>query len=183
MLTRTEYRQAQARAAQLLRRTGLALRAAELATIAVADFGLSELPLTGAQILTLLDTEEIAVKLIALFPEQTLPEHRHPPLGDYPGKAETLRCEWGAVYLYRPGPAVSDPLGHPPAHRLETYTVWHEIVLHPGEQVTLAPNTRHWFQAGPQGCVVWSFSSRAVDVQDIFTDPEIERVTAIAEDG
>ena len=182
MITRSAYRQAQERAAALLRQTGVALREEELATISVADFGLGELEESGAQILTLLDTEEIAAKLIALFAGQTLPEHRHPPLGDYPGKAETLRCEWGEVYVYAPGPASPNPLGHPPARRRETYTVWHESILRPGEQITLVPNTWHWFQAGPEGCVVWSFSSRAVDVQDHFTDPQIERVTVVTED-
>ncbi|MBN1248330.1 MAG: D-lyxose/D-mannose family sugar isomerase [Anaerolineae bacterium] len=183
MITRSAYRQAQQRAAQLLRQIGIALRDAELEAIAVADFGLGELDESGAQILTLLDTAEIAAKLIVLFPDQTLPEHRHPRLGDYPGKAETLRCEWGVVYVYTPGPATPNPLGHPPNHRRGTYTVWHETVLHPGQQITLAPNTLHWFQAGSQGCVVWSFSSRAVDVQDVFTDPDIVRVTVIEEEG
>jgi len=153
----------------------------ELGSIAVADFGLSELEKSGGQILTLLDTDEIAVKLIALFPGQTLPEHRHPPLGDYPGKAETLRCEWGVVYVYTPGPVPADPMGHPPAHRLQTYTVWHETVLTPGQQITLTPNTPHWFQAGPDGCVTWSFSSRAEDVEDVFTDPDVERLTVVTE--
>jgi hypothetical protein len=31
--------------------------------------------------------------------------------------------------------------------------------------------------------VVWSFSSRAVDTEDIFTDPDIERETIIIDDG
>ena len=183
MITRTEYRSAQRRAAELFKRTGVTLRDEELASIAVADFGLGELEGSGGQILTLLDTPEIAVKLIALFPGQTLPEHRHPPLGGYPGKAETLRCEWGEVILYTEGNLTPEPRGHPPAHRRQSYTVWHEVVLTPGEQITLPPNTLHWFQAGPKGGVVWSFSSRAVDVQDIFTDPEIRRVTVVVEDA
>ncbi len=183
MITRTEYEAAQAQAAALFLRTGIAVRQAELDQIAVADFGLGELEQTGAQILTLLDTAEIAVKLIALFPGQTLPEHRHPPLGDYPGKAETLRCEWGEVRLYvDPGPSgglEDGASGRPPVHRRDTYTVWKEVILLPGEQMTLQPDTLHWFQPGPEGCVVWSFSSRAVDVQDVFTDREITRETVV----
>ncbi len=179
MLTQTEYEAAQRRAADLLRKTGVVLTETELADIRVADFGLSELAQSGGQILTLVDTREIAVKLIALFPGQTLPEHRHPPLGDYPGKAETLRCEWGALYLYAEGLPTPTPRGTPPAHRRHTYTVWHESVLAPGDQSTMPPNTLHWFQAGPEGAVVWSFSSRATDVQDIFTDPDIRRETVV----
>lgn len=182
MITRTAYQAARARAAALLAQTGIALRPDELAQIAVADFGLGDLEETGAQILTLLDTAEIAVKLIALFPGQTLPEHRHPPLGSYPGKAETLRCEWGRITLYTEGEPAANPEGQPPAARRDTYTVWHEVILLPGDQITLPPNTLHWFQAGPQGGVTWSFSSRAVDIQDIFTDAEIRRETVITED-
>jgi len=29
--------------------------------------------------------------------------------------------------------------------------------------------------------VVWSFSSRATDVDDVFTDPDVRRVTAIVD--
>ena len=181
MITRTAYAEAQRRAAELLRRTGLVLSVGELGSIAVADFGLSELEQSGGQILTLLNTDEIAVKLIALFPGQTLPEHRHPPLGDYPGKAETLRCEWGEVYLYVPGPVTVDPMGDPPAHRLPTYTVWHEYILRPGDQVTFPPNTPHWFQGGPEGTVFWSFSTKVIDKEDKFTDPDIQRETVIVD--
>ena len=181
MITKKEYAIAQQRAADLLRKTSLALTDEELAQIKVADFGLSELEQSGGQILTLVD-REIAVKLIAMFPGQTLPEHRHPPLGDYPGKAETIRCEWGALYLYAEGDPMPNPQGAPPAHRRETYTVWHEHILHPGDQVTLPPNTWHWFQGGPEGTVVWSFSSRATDVQDEFADPEIQRITVTVDD-
>lgn len=180
MLTRTEYKAAQRHAAELLKRTSLALTDDELAQIKVADFGLSEVAQSGGQILTLVD-REIAVKLIAMFPGQTLPEHRHPPLDDYPGKAETLRCEWGVLYLYAEGDPTPNPQGTPPAHRRHTYTVWHEHILRPGDQVTLPPNIWHWFQGGPEGAVVWSFSSRATDVQDEFTDPDIRRETVVIE--
>ena len=49
------------------------------------------------------------------------------------------------------------------------FNVWHEIVLKPGEQYTLAPNTLHWFQAGPEGAIVSEFSSSSRDRFDIFT--------------
>ena len=59
--------------------------------------------------------------------------------------------------------------------------MWNESILRPGDQVTSPPNTFHWFQAGPEGAVVWSFSSRTTDVQDVFTDPDVQRVTEIME--
>ncbi len=181
MITRAIYAAAQKRAISLLNRTGIAFKTDEITRIAVADFGLSDLEHTGGQILTLVDTREIAVKLIAMFPGQVLPEHRHPPLGNYPGKAETLRCAWGVLYLYTEGPACPAPAGHPPENRLHTYTVWHEVVLNPGDQITLNPNTLHWFQGGQEGAVVWSFSTRAVDITDVFTDKDIRRETVIVD--
>jgi D-lyxose ketol-isomerase len=48
-------------------------------------------------------------------------------------------------------------------------------VLRPGEQFTVPPNTRHWFQAGPDGAVVSEFSTQSRDDLDVFTDPEISR--------
>ncbi len=163
------------RAAEILAETGIVLRQEEIDRMEVADFGLGELAHSGAQILTLVSTAQIAVKLIVLLPDQTLPEHTHPPVGDYAGKEETVRCAWGEVYLYGPGDPTPEPKGHPPAHRMAAYTVWHEYILQPGEQVMFQPGTPHWFQASPDGAVLWSFSTKATDVQDIFTDPEIRR--------
>ncbi|MGP2706052.1 D-lyxose/D-mannose family sugar isomerase, partial [Serratia marcescens] len=53
------------------------------------------------------------------------------------------------------------------------------ILLRPGEQYTIAPNTRHWFQAGKQGAVVSEFSSESRDELDIFTDPRINRLAGV----
>jgi len=46
--------------------------------------------------------------------------------------------------------------------------VWHEIYLRPGEQYTLKEQTRHWFQAGPEGAVISEFSTPSFDEADIF---------------
>jgi D-lyxose ketol-isomerase len=181
MITRQEYEAVRERATAILRRAGVEVTDAEIAGMEVADFGLSETALTGAQIVTLVDTDKIAAKLLVMLPDQTEPEHKHPPLGDYPGKEETIRCEWGVCYLYSPGDPTPCPQGHPPEHRKDTYTVWHETILHPGDQVTFQPNTPHWFQGGPEGCVIWSFSTKAIDVQDIFTDPDVQRQTVIVD--
>jgi D-lyxose ketol-isomerase len=181
MITRKEWLDARQRAARILAQAGVPLSAAELETMEVADFGLSELKLSGAQIVTLVDSDKIAVKLLVLFPGQTEPEHMHPRVGDYAGKEETIRCEWGTLYLYEPGEATPNPKGEPPPHRRSTYTVWKETILRPGDSVTHPPGTRHWFQAGPQGAVIWSFSTKATDVADVFTDPDIRRKTVITD--
>lgn len=182
MITRSEVESARRRAAAILHKAGVMVRQDEIDQMEVADFGLSELELSGAQIVTLVDTEQIAAKLLVLLSLQTEPEHRHPHLGEYEGKEETIRCEWGLLYLYGPGEPAPNPRGHPPEHRRHTYTVWHEHILRPGDQVTFPPNVSHWFQAGPKGAVLWSFSTKAVDVEDLFTDPEVRRETVVVDD-
>ena len=83
------------------------------------------------------------------------------------------------MYIYVSGEATPERKANPPAGREATYTVWHEIVLRPGEQYTLSPDTRHWFQAGDQGAVVSEFSTTSTDEADRFEDPEIARFTRI----
>jgi D-lyxose ketol-isomerase len=54
--------------------------------------------------------------------------------------------------------------------------------MHPGDQITFPPNMPHWFQAGPAGAVIWSFSTKVVDLQDLFTDPDIRRETLVVDE-
>ena len=79
----------------------------------------------------------MCAKELVLFPRQTCPEHRHPPVAGEPGKEETFRCRWGQVFLYIPGEPAANPKAKPPKGREDTYTVWHEVVLNPGDQYTL----------------------------------------------
>ena len=181
MITRTQYERQKQGAAALLQRAGIVARPDEIDRIEVADVGLSEVEQSGLQILTLVQTPNIGVKLLVLLPNQIFPQHKHPPLGDYPGKEETFRTEWGEAYLYMPGEPTPSPMGRPPSHRKHTYTVWHEYILRPGDQLTSPPDTFHWFQAGPEGAVVWSFSSRPTDVEDVFSDPDVRRKTVTVE--
>ncbi len=147
MLTRTEYAAAQSRAASLIRESGISITDKETEEVEVADFGLSRLDMEGAQILTLVSTDRIAVKIIVLFPNQTIPEHWHPRVGEDPGKEETVRVVSGTVRFYIPGDE-SMREGFVPAGQEDAYTVRHEFILKPGDQITLQPGTKHWFQAG-----------------------------------
>ena len=181
MISKVEYERAAARAYEMLQRAGVAITPEERLRLEVADFGLGELERTGLQLLTYLNTERCCAKELVMTPGQTCPEHRHPPIGGVPGKEETFRCRWGTVYVYVPGDATPAPVCKAPAGSEKYYTVWHEIELHPGEQYTLAPNTRHWFQAGPEGAIVSEFSTRSTDENDIFEDPRILRAPQVAE--
>ena len=179
MLTRDQLEDARKRALEYFRKADIALTTEEEKNIEVADFGLSDLDNTGLELLVYVNTQRVCAKELVLFPAQTCPEHRHPPVEGEPGKEETFRCRWGEAYLYLPGEAAPQPKAKPPAGREKTYTVWHEVVLTPGEQYTLEPDTLHWFQAGPEGAVVSEFSTKSRDKSDVFTDPDIQRVTEV----
>jgi len=166
------YRQ---RAHALLAETGIVLTNRERESLEIADLGLGEFETSGLALVVYINTARVCAKELVLLPGQTCPQHRHPPVGNEPGKEETFRCRSGEVYLYVPGPAAASPRAKPPAHRADTYTVFHEIILRPGEQYTIPPDTWHWFQGGPSGAVVSEFSTRSTDEHDIFVDPQIRR--------
>lgn len=181
MITKQQQESARREAAVLIKKSGLAVRPDEIDAMETADFGLGELEQTGCQIVTLVNSERLVVKVLVLLPGQTLPEHRHPPLGDYAGKEETVRCQWGKVYVFTPGEAAETPAVQPPIQHRHTYTAWQEHRLNPGEQILLPPGTPHWFQGGEEGAVFWSFTTRAVDLADIFSDPQVSRQTIVME--
>jgi D-lyxose ketol-isomerase len=160
VITRDEQRDAQAYAAEQLAAAGVVLTDEERARIEVADFGLSRLRETGLQLLVYVNTDRYCAKELVLYPGQTCPEHRHPPFDGTPGKEETFRCRSGLVTLVVDG---------------------EEIVLRPGGQYTIPPDTVHWFQAGPEGAVVSEFSSTSRDDLDVFTDPAVQRGTVLAD--
>jgi D-lyxose ketol-isomerase len=175
-----EFGSARRRAADMLARVGIVLTREELARIEVADFGLADLERTGLQLLTYVNTDRYCAKELVLFPGQTCPEHRHPPVGEEAGKMETFRCRWGTVRLYVDGPPTADHSAHPPAGSETYYTVFRELVLAPGDQYTIPPDTLHWFQAGAEGAIVSEFSSTSRDELDVFTDPRIVRIPIVA---
>jgi len=182
MLTITEAKKAQQKAAEMLALSGIHLTPAEREQIEIAEFGLGELDQTGLELVVYVNTDRYCAKELVLFPRQTCPEHRHPPVGADPGKMETFRCRQGKVWLYVEGAATQTMQAKVPAGSEPYYTVFHEIELNPGEQYTIPPNTLHWFQAGDEGAIVSEFSSTSRDEFDIFTDPRIKRLPEIVED-
>jgi D-lyxose ketol-isomerase len=160
MITQGELREAQAYAAEQLEAAGIVLSDTDRESIEVADFGLSRLREIGLLVLVYVNTDRYCAKELVLYPGQTCPEHRHPPFDGTPGKEETFRCRRGLVTLWVAG---------------------RELVLGPGEQHTIPPDTLHSFQAGPDGAVVSEFSSTSRDEFDVFTDPAVERSTIVGD--
>jgi D-lyxose ketol-isomerase len=168
------------KAAEFLAQANIPVTPEERARIEVADFGLNDIESVGLELVVYENNERYCAKELVLFPRQMCPEHRHPPLSKHnPGKQETFRCRWGEVYLYVEG----EPTPHPRAVIPDAYrrylTVWNEIIMHPGDQHTIKPNTLHWFQAGNEGAIVSEFSSTSVDEADVFTDPRIRRISDV----
>ena len=179
MLTAMQVQHARDRAAEMLVAAGLVITPAEREAIEVVDFGLGDLEHIGTEIGVYVNTERVCAKELVLFPHQTCAEHRHPPFDGTPGKEETFRVRKGVVYLHvEGGEPTLNPRAHPMRAERGVYTATREIALHPGEQFTVPPDTKHWFQGGPDGAVVSEFSTRSRDDLDIFTDPEIRRVPA-----
>jgi D-lyxose ketol-isomerase len=147
--------EARERAAAMLAQAGIVLTASEREAIEVADFGLGDLERWGLQIVVYVNTQRICAKELVMFPGQACPEHRHPPVGGEPGKEETFRVRRGSVQLWVDGDG--------------------EILLGPGEQHTIPPDTLHRFEAAEEGAIVSEFSTRSRDEADVFTDPRVVR--------
>lgn len=181
MLTKSQAQHAKERAAAMMERAGMIVSPKDREAIEIAEMGLSDLERTGLELLVYVNTDRYCAKELVLFPRQTCPEHRHPPVGSDPGKMETFRCRWGRVWLYVEGAPMRELQARIPSGDEAHYTVFHEIDLMPGDQYTIPPNVKHWFQAADEGAIVSEFSSTSRDEFDIFTDPRIQRLTRILE--
>ena len=177
MISKEQYERARKRTLEYFRRAKIILTEEEKENIEVTDLGLGRLEGIGLQIVVYVNTDRYCAKELVLFPGQTCPEHRHPEINGEPGKKETFRCRWGKVYLYVEGEPAPNPRCKPPKGNERYYTVWHEIELNPGQQYTIEPGIKHWFQAGDEGAIISEFSSTSRDEFDIFTNPEIKRLS------
>ena len=168
--------EARSRAAAILEREGIALTEQERGAIEIADFGLGDLERTGLEIVIYVNTDRYCAKELILFPRQTCPQHRHPPVGADPGKEETFRCRRGLVWLYVEGDPT--PISRRGRQRAARTTIRSSTKSRcfPAISTRSPPNTLHWFQAADEGAIVSEFSSTSRDEFDIFTDPRIVRV-------
>jgi D-lyxose ketol-isomerase len=172
-----EKERIKAKALGYFKEAAIVLSSQEKENMEIADLGLNDFERTGIVLVVYLNNSRYCAKEMVLFPHQTCPEHCHPDHNGMEGKRETFRCRYGKVYLYIEGEKTENPKTHPPAGDEKYYSVYHEIVLLPGDQYTIDKNTRHWFQAGEEGAVISEFSSPSDDASDIFTDPRIKRVS------
>lgn len=178
-ITKKQYEEAKIKALEMYEKAHIFLTEDEKANLEVSDFGLSRLDDFGVQLVMYVNTDRVSAKDVVIFPGQICPEHFHPAMGDNPGKEETFRCRYGEMYIYVPGEPTANPKGKMPADKENTTTVHHEVILRQGDQILVSPGTKHWFQAGPEGCIFAEFSTKNVDELDVFTDPEVERITKI----
>jgi D-lyxose ketol-isomerase len=166
-----------AAAIALLHKARIAVTRSELETMEVADLGLGDIKRVGIEIILYENNDRYCAKELVLLPRQICLEHRHPRVnGRNLGKKETFRCRYGEVYLYVAGERTPRPKARVPRKYKPFLTVWHEIVLRPGDMYTLPPNAPHWFQAGDKGAIVSEFSSTSTDENDLYTDPRVRRV-------
>ena len=176
-MKRSEVIEMQELALQYYAKAGIVLTDEEKANIEVADLGLGMVKTVGLEIVTYINTERVCAKEMVLIPHQVCPEHRHVPTNGNEGKEETFRCRYGKVYLYVEGEGKREDVKAkiPPT----TVSVFHEIILNPGEQYTIMPETFHWFQAGADGAVISEFSTMSTDETDVFTDERLVRAPKI----
>lgn len=179
MITREEYQKARQRVLEYFDEACIALTEKEKNEIEIADFGLGRLEEFGLQLVIYINTDRVCAKEMVLFPYQICPEHKHPPIKNVKGKEETFRCRWGQVLLYVPGKKTENSSARVPTDKEKYFTVWKEVILNPGDQYTINPNTLHWFQGGNKGAIVSEFSTKSEDERDIFTDPLIHRIPEV----
>lgn len=158
------------RACGMIFSSGFTLSDDDWENLSVNDFGLGDIWKEGFVFTDILRSERLRVTCFVLLPEQSLPEHYHPPYGSNQGKEETLRVLLGETRIYVPG-EVNNPDIIVPAEKERYYTVRHEIRLRAGSQHTIEPPTPHWFQGGPEGSVNLTIQNRVDETRNVFTDP------------
>ncbi len=161
-------------AIKMIKESGLVLTREELENIDAVDFGLNDFDQIGLQIVTLFNTDRISARILVMLPNQVEPEHWHVPVGDDPGKQEIIRGITGNVYFYIDG---DDNINNEAVLKGKEafYTMRHEVVIKPGDQIVLEPGSKHWFRTDDCGAVMYCFATCSRDNTDQFSDPNVVR--------
>lgn len=172
-MTINEYNEQVQKTLEYFEKAHIVLTEKEKQSIEVIDFDKGNVREFGLQLLVYINTDRVCAKEMVLLPGQTCAEHWHVPTNGMEGKEETFRCRYGEVYLYVEGEKNTDKIkAKLPQSKV---SVFHEIILKAGEQYTIIPETKHWFQGGPNGAVISEFSTRSTDETDQFTDKTLIR--------
>lgn len=113
-----------------------------------------------------------------------VPERENIPLPKngilIPGKQEYFHTVMGTGSMFVPGEPTVNPTYKIPEDQRPYTAVSHEVF---GTRVGhhLAADTPHSVVAGPKGLLVIEFSLTSRDPLDVFTNPNIERITRIEE--
>ena len=176
-MTKKEYDEQVAKTLEYFEKAHIVLTDKEKESIEVIDFNQGKVKEFGLQLLVYVNTDRVCAKEMVLLPGQTCAEHWHVPTNGQEGKEETFRCRYGEVYLYVEGEKNTDEIKAklPPSD----VSVFHEVILKAGEQYTIMPEVKHWFQGGPDGAVISEFSTRSTDETDVFTDKRLIREAKI----
>lgn len=172
-MKKSEYNEQVQLTLQYFEKAGIAHTEKEKQSIEVIDFNQGRVKEFGLQLLVYINTERVCAKEMVLIPGQTCAEHWHVPTDGMPGKEETFRCRYGQVYLYVEGEKNADKIKAKLPK--SDVSVFHEIILNPGDQYTIMPGVKHWFQGGPDGAVISEFSTKSTDETDQFTDKKLVR--------
>lgn len=178
-MTKKEYDEQVKLTLEYFEKANIVLTEKEKSSIEVIDFDKGKVKEFGLQLLVYVNTERVCAKEMVLLPGQTCAEHWHVPTNGMQGKEETFRCRYGEVYLYVEGEKNTNKIK---AKLPESdVSVFHEVILKAGEQYTIMPETKHWFQGGPNGAVISEFSTKSTDETDLFTDKTLVRTGRIEE--
>ena len=181
MISKKEFEKYKNQALGMLIKNRIYVSKDEIKSLEIADFGLSRVREFGLQTFLLIKTDKVCLKIIVLFPYQICPEHKHSKiLADrQEGKEESLRILNGTLFFYKEGKPSNLPKYKIPEDKKDYFTVFNEIVLKKGMKLTVEPDTWHWFQAGPSGVIIENISTKTIDEEDLFKDPNIIRIPKI----
>lgn len=163
---------------ELLIQSGIFLTKDEIENLEITDFGLNDFSHVGLIIHTYINTQRCCAKELIMLPHQVCPEHSHPTIDNIDGKEETFRCRFGKVSIFIEGNKTLQPIVELPED-IGNYSVFHEVILDKGEQLTLQPNSKHWFKAHNYGAIISEFSTTSSDHADLFTNPTINRANRL----
>jgi len=181
MISKEEFSKYKRQTLKILRKNRIYISEDEIKNIEIADFGLNKIRVFGLQTFVLIKTEKVCLKIIVLFPYQICPEHKHSRIlaDKQEGKEESLRILNGTLFLYKEGTPSNSSKYRIPEEKKDYFTVFSENVLEKGMKLTIEPDTWHWFQAGPNGVIIENISTKTIDEEDLFIDPNIIRIPKI----